>query len=433
MPDLSLFTSFKWNFTIMTQQFAEQLNTNQSKQQPSRLKKIFIPLIIIIVAIAVFMLMMFSAPKPEKKPVENKAPLVNVAPINVEHVDLTVQSQGTIQPIIETNLIAEVSGRIIEVSPNFNNGGYFEKGEVILKINDEDYQIALLQAQARLDGAKAALLEEQARSKQAKDEWLLSGKPLTEAPLMALRTPQLQKAQADINLANADVESAKIKLTRTVIRAPYTGILKSKQVDIGQFVNMGSILATSFAIESAEIRLPIKTQDIPFLVLPKVNQNNGDAAKVELSMSNANSHHTWQAQLSRYEGEVDSLSRVHYVVATVSDPYNIKQDNNMSHQTSDFKPELRIGSFVNAVIAGKKIENVVVIPRNVVIGKNTLNLIDKDNKLVIKNFSIIHSDHQNLYTNDVFPADLKIVVTELSLPVAGMPLRIADLLSQEGQ
>lgn len=417
----------------MTQQFAEQLNINQSKQQPSRLKKIFIPLIIIIVAIAVFMLMMFSAPKPEKKPVENKAPLVNVAPIKVEHVDLTVQSQGTIQPIIETNLIAEVSGRIIEVSPNFNNGGYFEKGEVILKINDEDYQIALLQAQARLDGAKAALLEEQARSKQAKDEWLLSGKPLTEAPLMALRTPQLQKAQADINLANADVESAKIKLTRTVIRAPYTGILKSKQVDIGQFVNMGSILATSFAIESAEIRLPIKTQDIPFLVLPKVNQNNGDAAKVELSMSNANSHHTWQAQLSRYEGEVDSMSRVHYVVATISDPYNIKQDNNMSHQTSDFKAELRIGSFVNAVIAGKKIENVVVIPRNVVIGKNTLNLIDKDNKLVIKNFSIIHSDHQNLYTNDVFPADLKIVVTELSLPVAGMPLRIADLLSQEGQ
>ncbi len=175
----------------MTEQFDSHTISAQPKSNP--IKKIIIPIVIIVVAIAILMVMKNLAPKPEKKSVEIKPPLVNVEPIKVATVALKVYSQGTVIPNVESTLTAEVSGRIIEVAINFDNGAYFKKDQVIAKINDDVYQVNLLQAQARLEVAKAALLEEQARGQQAKDEWRLSGKSLDEAPLMALRKPQLQK------------------------------------------------------------------------------------------------------------------------------------------------------------------------------------------------------------------------------------------------
>lgn len=408
----------------MTEQHS--LQSSQAKSRGKYVKKIIIPLLIVSIAVAIFSVMMVMAPKPEKKVIEQKPPLVSTMPLTSKQLILKVASQGTVIPEIKTSLIAEVSGRIVEVSPKFHNGGYFEKGEMILKINDEDYQVALLQSQARLNIAKAALLEQQARAKQAKEEWQLSGKPLSDAPIMALRKPQLQKAKADITAAEADLQSAKIKLSRTIITSPYDGLIKQKQVDIGQFVNIGTPLATSFSVERAEVRLPIKTQDIPFLVLPQIKQASLATSPIELTMANGNSSQTWQAELTRYEGEIDTMSRVHYVIATINDPYNLKGNNN--------KTELRVGSFVKAQIHGQLIDNISAIPRRAVIGKNSLHIVNGSNQLMIKSFSVLRSDRDFLYTKESFPDDWHIVLTELEAPVEGMSLRIIEsstLLAEE--
>lgn len=379
------------------------------------LRNVLIPIAILIAGVLILSVMGSLKPKPEKKEVENKAPLVEVKALEKQTVNFKVHSQGTVTPFTETAIVAEVTGRIVDISPKLKAGGYFKKGETLLKIDDIDYQVALLQAKARLEVAKASLMEEKARGEQAEDEWKLTGQPVSEAPAMALRKPQFKKAEADIAVAKADVRAAEIKLARTHIQAPYDALVKEQHVDIGQFVSIGNQMAMIFAVEKAEVRLPIKHQDINFLTLPKINQTSDDAADISLIYVDAGEIKKWPAKLVRYEGVIDSNSRVHYVVAEVKDPYGL--------MNGSANEELRVGSFVNAVIEGKAFENIMTISRESLVGKNSLHMMNSDNQLVIESIDIMRSDSHNVYSQSDLPANYKLILTQLELPVSGMPVR----------
>ena len=399
---------------------------SSSRTQPRMvpLRYVLMPIAIIFAAIFVLILVGAMAPKPAKKPVEIKDPLVEVIPLVRSSFTFTISSQGSIAPRTQTNLISEVSGQVVEVSDKFKVGGFFKKGEQLLAIDDINYQVALVQAESRLNSAQANLLEEKARSEQAEEEWLLSGKSLEQAPIMALRKPYLQKAQADVKAAQADLKQAKIKLQRTKITAPYDAMLKEKNVDIGQYVSVGSSLAMTFAVDYAEVRLPIKQRDVLFLDLPKIDQGNQFGSKVDLQLTVGARDFHWASQLARYEGVIDSQSRVHYVVAQVNDPYAIL--NNSSEQ------ELRIGTFVNAKITGRTLENVIAIPRSLVTGANTIYLVDPLNKLHIQQVTILHSDSEHIYTQDELDLNKQLVTTKLATPIEGMTLRVQSLEDNDG-
>jgi hypothetical protein len=176
------------------------------------------------------------------------------------------------------------------------------------------------------------------------------------------------------------------------------------------------MLATTFAIDYAEARLPIKHRDVMFLSLPKINQKNSASSAVDLSLSVGGQTSHWSSTLTRYEGVVDATSRVHYVIAQIDDPYAILTENTQA--------ELRIGSFVNATITGKTVDDVLAIPRSAVHGANTIYLVDEKNTLRIEKVNILRSDEQFVYSHDQFNADLRLVITRLATPVAGMNLRI---------
>jgi len=386
---------------------------------------------IAIILLAIFALIVFAAlsPKPAKKPVIIKAPLIEVKNIVRKNVTFTITSQGSVLPRTQTNLVSEVSGQITWVNDKYHVGGFFSKGEVLLSINDSSYQVALLQAQSRLEAANAVLIEEQARKDQAEDEWRLTGKSLSEAPILALRLPQLQKAQADVKAAKADVIDAEVKLARTNITAPYDAIMKEKHVDIGQYVSTGSTLAKTFAVDYAEVRLAIKQRDVEFLNLPRINQRDGQLSKVDIYYQLAGTEYAWTAKLTRYEGEVDSRSRVHYIIAQVADPYSVLSTS--QHQ------ELRMGTFVKANIQGKELKNIVTIPRDALRGANKVYLIDRDNKLHIQELKVLRNDADYVYSHDSFASGLRLVTTQMEAPVEGMALRVLgeqqDTLSAEPQ
>ena len=392
--------------------------------QPSKvagkitLYKVVLPLLIILMAAIVFAIMMFSASEPAKKPVDNKPPLVEVLPLNQEDITFVIASQGTVVPARESQLMAQVSGKITLRSEQFYTGKFVKKGALLAQIEQADYQISVQQAEARLEQANANLLEEQARAKQAKEEWQLTGKPLKDAPVLALRTPQLRKANAELTLAQAELEAAQLKLSRTNIYSPYDGIIQNVAIEQGQFVNLGSAIGGIFSVDKAEVRLPIKQQDIPFLNLPKLNQQPNEPTLVALSIDVAGRTQQWQGKIVRYEGQVDATSRVHYLIAEINDPYNLAAVEN--------KTELRMGSFVQANVQGKKFEQISKIPRRYVIGKNTLYLMAQNHQLHIQTFSHIRGDQEYLYSQDNFVDGLQLVITELALPVNDMPLRVAN-------
>lgn len=396
----------------------QMTQTTENITKPARrmvqLRYVLTPIVIVFAAIFLLIVMGLLAPKPAKKPIQIKAPLVDVMSIEPSEVQFVISSQGSVVPRTETTMISEVSGMVTWVSDKFLVGGYFKKGEQLLHIDDITYKVAVLQAESRLETAQSNLATEKARAKQAEDEWKLTGKSLAEAPTLALRLPQLQKAKADLIAAKADLQEAQTKLVRTKIIAPYDAMLKEKMVDIGQYITVGASLAKTFAIDYAEVRLPVKQRDVPFLNLPRINQDNDGSSTVELFYEMDGQKHAWPSKVTRYEGVVDTSSRVHYVVAQVDDPYGIAQSDK----------EIRIGTFVNARINGKAMESISAIPREAVHGANTIYLVDDTNHLHMAKVNVLRADANNVYTTESIAANQRLVLTNLETPVEGMKLRI---------
>jgi RND family efflux transporter MFP subunit len=310
----------------------------------SKLWKYILPLGLIVLSIViVFSLVEIAKGKrPERKEEKEQAMLVDAITARVTSLNLSVFSQGSVKPRTETTVVAEVSGKIVDVSPNFIAGGFFRKDEVLLQIDPSDYQAALKRAQANLASRKAQYADQKARSEQALKDWInleRKGEPSD----LTLRKPQLAEALANVQAAEADLQKAQRDLQRTRIKVPYDGLVRSKQADIGQYVAPGTPLGVTFAIDTAEIRLPLSATDVSFLNLPSVMSPEGKALpRVTLRSDTAGISGEWQAEIIRTEGVIDEKSRVTYAVAQVVDPYGVL---GLSSQS-----ELRIGTFVRAEI-----------------------------------------------------------------------------------
>lgn len=397
----------------MNNQFESNQLTPPKKK--SKLFLIGMPFLIVLVGVIGFSVLKGMATIPDKIPTEIKAPLVDVLSIEPKKITFTIASQGSVVPHTQTNLISEVSGQVIKVSPKLRVGGYFAKGEMLLEIDPITYDVALLEAESRLGSMQANLIQEQARADQAEDEWLLTGKTTEQAPILALRIPQLQKAKADVKAAEADLKEAQTKLKRTQIIAPYEALITEKNVDIGQYVTVNSLIVKTLAIDYAEVRLPIKQADLQYLNLPKVNEVGNKSRKVIISSDQAGETLYWDSYIARYEGVVNSKSRVHYLVAQIDDPYNLINDNNDA--------ELRIGMFVKAKIAGKSFDNIVALPHEVIRGESVY-LINEDKTLSIQAIKVLRSDPVFVYVKNNFKEEQRIIKTKIRTAVNGMALRV---------
>ena len=393
--------------------------SQQIENKDNRVKKVLIPIGIFVGGVLLFIVMSSMAPKPKKHEIVNKAPLVDVVEVNRGLVTFEIESQGSVSPRTSTTLVSEVSGQIKSVSNKFVVGGFFTKGEQILEIDPISYEVALLQAQARLDGANAKLVEEKARAEQAEKEWSLTGRNKRNAPILALRKPQLQQAIADVKAAEADVKSAQIKLKRTTIVAPYDAMIKAKMVDVGQYVSTGSQLATTFAVDYAEIRLPIKEQDMAYIDIPAIGKMDNNGSRVMLESFRGDKLRRWSTQISRWEGVVDQTSRVNYVVAQINDPYGLKSNE----QPIEALP---IGTFVKAKIIGSETSDIIAIPRKALRGADQIYSVGKNNKLDITRVKILRSDSKNIYIEDGFEDGSKIILTKLATNIVGMPVRLEE-------
>ena len=382
--------------------------------------KFMLPLILIIgsVLVVIALVLWQKSQSAERKPDAEKAVLVETIEAEVVSLNFTVNSQGTVRPRTETTLVSEVSGKIVSVAPEFVSGGFFHHGEVLLQIDPSDYKTGLKRAEAALASRKAKLADETARSEQALKDWINMGKQGQPSDL-GLRKPQMADAEANVSAAEADVQKARRDLERTRITVPYDGLVKQKAVDIGQYVTPGTRLGVTFAIDTAEVRLPLTDNDLHYLDLPsetEVKNENKSFPPVMLSTESAGGLNQWQARIIRTEGVVDEISRVIYAVAQVVDPYSVL---GQSHQQ-----ELKIGTFVNAEIQGLPAENVVVLPRYVLRADHTILTANADNELEILPVTVLRAEPKKVYLSKGIKGGTKVVTTTLDAPVPGTKLAI---------
>lgn len=326
---------------------------------------------IVILGGCVYAAWWFIANPPEQTTVEVPPTLVRVEGTVLHKTthQIKARSQGTVQPRTRSTLLPEVSGKIIEINPAFRPGGFFNKDEVLMKLDPVDYETAIIVAKAAQAQAEVTLVEEKARAEQARENWKAMGRA-GEPSALVVRAPQVMQAEADIASAKARVLKAERDLERTVIRAPYAGQVLEQAADLGQFVTQGTTLGRIFAVDYVEIRLPLPERETQFLDLPQPfrDQPAGESPKVALKTTVAGKPVLWEGRIVRVESSLDEQTRQATAVAQVIDPYT---------RRSDGAPPLTIGSFVEAEIAGQTLDNVYVIPRNAVRAGNEIILIDR--------------------------------------------------------
>lgn len=328
-----------------------------------------LPLLVIVIGAAGATLLYVLRQDVETRPPPRLAPLVRTETVVHRAVQIAVRSQGTVQPRTEGTLVPEVSGVVIAASPSWGDGGFFAAREVLLKIDPRDYELALVRARAQIEQAKLRLAEEEEEARAARVEWETHGRVDKKPSSLLLREPQLAEAKAALAAAKAAEEQAQRDLERTSIRAPYAGRIWEKSVDIGQYVTRSSPVARIYAVDRAEIRLPLPDEELAYLDVPLDYRDcappgaavggTPSGPQVRLRARFAGTEHTWWGRVTRTEAEINPRSRMVHVVAEVEDPYGRSEDA----QTQD-RPPLAVGLFVEAEILGRILRDVVVLPRH---------------------------------------------------------------------
>ncbi len=385
-----------------------------------RLLQILVPIVLLAIGGTVFYLLVTTAPEPRQRPNFSTTPDVVARKLAPESYTVTLETQGEVRARTTSTLIPEVRGQIVDVARNFTEGGFFEEGDVLLEIDDSDYQTELIVADAALAQAELREFEELARYEQAKLDWERLN-PGVEANPLTLREPQLKQARAATASAKARLTTAERNLERTKIRAPYAGRVLSKNVDVGQYVSPGNQLARIYAVDFAEVRLPLTATQFSFLDLPSVyrgeNPSFREGPVVTLSSTIGTETYEWRGRITHTEGLVDSRSRQLFVVAQVRNPYG---------ESADGRPPLKVGSFVQAKIEGKTLEDVYVIPRVLLRENEFVLLVDSENYLSRRSVELAWETDEVIVVQSGLNAGDKLCLTEVPYALEGWPVNVTD-------
>ncbi|WP_439134491.1 efflux RND transporter periplasmic adaptor subunit [Pseudomaricurvus sp.] len=366
-------------------------------------------------------------PNPTPTPVATPPPLsVTVVHAEPSAQAITVKSQGTVAPRREIDLVAEVSGRITQVDPNFVDGAFVKAHQPLITIDPRDYETALLGAEARVADASQLLATEKGRTRQAKREWRDLGN--REANALFLREPQLAAAEAQLQSAKADRDQAQLNLERTQVSIPFDGRIRTTQVDLGQYVTPGTPIASVYDTSLAEIRLPLTDRQIALVDLPlglngdlptapDTDETHTTGPEVTLIGTIAGKRYSWRGHITRTEASLDTRSRLYYAVAEVKDPFRVTGNflNN-----DDIQAPLIVGLFVEAHIQGRQLEGVITVPHEALFKRNHLYTLDADNRVHEKSVSLLHTDGQQAWIRGDLHQGEPIVVGRQSLLNEGM-------------
>ena len=412
----------------------------QATNQNRRLK-IISTFAVAIIGIAFAIMLAKSGKKPESQIPQPKLPAVEVQIAEATRHTYRIQSQGTALPRTSIRLVSEVSGKVVSVAESFDAGQFFAKGDVLLKIDARDYELALAQARSQVAQAQLRLQMEVKEADVVRREWELlnQGEPTG----LQAREPQLASARAALEAALAAEEAAKRNLDRCEIRAPFDGMVARAGVRPGQFAALATPLGELFATDVAEVRLPLIASDLSFIDLPRPGAKValGQAPKVTLSARAGERRTEWHGHIVRSEETVDPMNRMVYVVAQVVDPYGLAK--------RDGAP-LRSGTFVRASIEGRTQENVIVLPRQALRGKDRvwiadpvwiesetstlqewLGYRDQQTRLIFRSVDVSFADAKQVTVAAGIQQGEQVVVSLLAAVVDGMGVKVREAESTD--
>lgn len=382
------------------------------------------PLLILGAALLVVFVLFRLQRSPEERPRQDTAPLVRVVIAEPAAFHFEVVANGAVSPRTESDLIPQVSGEIVEMSPALVAGGFFESGDLLARIDEADYRVDREAARAQVARAESEYgraKKELGRQQQLADRSVASQSRIDDSEnAFRIAEASLRESQARLERASRDLE-------RTTIRAPYRGRVRSEQVDVGQFVNRGDRIARIYAVDFAEIRLPLPDRELAYLDVPLGPQAKSDseippdAPQVWLEANFAGEAHRWEGRLVRTEAELDPRSRMVNLVARVADPFGLETERSAP---------LAIGLFVEARIEGLHVDRAFVLPRDSLRPDNRLYLVDANDQIQFREVELLRTERDRIIVGSGLVAGDRVCTSPLDAALEGMNVRVVEDAAQ---
>ena len=362
--------------------------------------------------VGVYLYLASGLPEETKPLAEKKQIKTRVAELHVTDYQVQITTQGIVQPINTVTLSAQVGGQIVHVSPQFEVGAYFAEGDVLLEVDARDYRTAVAVAEASLLSAQSA--RDLAKLNHQRTDQLFERKGISEAEVNQ-SAATLAQAAAAVDSASADLDQAKRDLERTSIVAPFAGRVRAKNIGLGHSVGVGMPLGIVFAVDYAEVRLPIANRELQYLTLPEHADDEPVTVELRDAISKLNTT-VWNAEIVRTEGTLDQDSLELFAIARILDPFGLETG----------EPPLRIGQPVRASIAGAVLHDVVKLPRNAVRQMDKVNLVDRnDLTLIPLTVNALWSDEDFVVVaQSTLQPDTLLAITPIVYAVAGAKVEV---------
>ncbi len=416
--------------------------------------KVILPILLLVGTIFLGKYLIGTGPEPQKKPFVVSSPVVEVMTLSPQDYTVSIKASGIVRAGTQTNLVSEVSGRITKISDKFQEGSYFEKGEVLLSIDQANYKNSLAIVLADVAANRALLAQINEEEKSSKRSYQLAKKNLSlgKKEVSRLRgllakkviarsileieqqkTNQLQQkledlkgkintfksrkqaTQAKITATLARETQERLNLSRTIIKAPYSGRIFQKNVGIGQFVSMGSTLGKIYSTDYAEVDLPLSLPRYELLGLPESFKNKSVNKQLfpDVRFTNPNSiqSNQWKGRVVRTSAVLDVNSRQINVIARIDNPFDA---------INNLRSPLRIGQYIEAKIKGKTFKDVYVLP-SVSVRQNKEILVLADGKIHIIPITVLWNTQTETVVSTKENIDSKnLVITSMSQATEGM-------------
>ena len=384
--------------------------------------KVFLTLLILTLAVVAAAGIIMTRPMPEPVAIAPNVVAIRGIQMEAENIPLTIYAQGVVEPLTASELITQVNGRVAWVSPNFNAGGFFKQGEPLVKLESEDYEARVGLAEAR---EVRALAEFEHATFELKRMRALVKDQLVSQAMLENAVRQTRLTEAALKEAQINLDQAERDLDRTELRAPFDAIVRSKAVDLGEFVSMGKPLAQLFAADGFEVRLPVLDTQLAYLNLPSSIEataplNSANLPSVRLSAQYAGAAASWDAQLVRSESEIDRRSRMVTLVARVSGTRNALSAN-----------PLPVGAFVNAEIEGITLENAFQLPRSALRQDNQVLVVDEESRLRFREVSIARYEQDRILIQSGLREGDIVNISPIQAVVDGMEVSVTETLAEQ--
>jgi RND family efflux transporter MFP subunit len=405
----------------------DKQNNMLSEKQPNPARsprpiiRIVLSLVILGVGIGGASYLKNSAPRTEKRPPVKLSPTVLIQTVKPSGYQVIVTAMGIVIPAREVVLKSRVSGEIVEIHPEFTEGGFLKKDMRIIHIDPQDYELALARKRSTVTDAKYALKLELGHQAVAKREWELlnQGKAALDMEKeLALRQPHLDKVRADLSAAEAELKAAMLDLERTHITLPFNAMVRSKSVDRGSQVTPQEPLAELVGTDAYRVQVSLPVDRLEWIDVPVQAGDSGSKARIIYGQGNKCS-----GTVIRLMGDLAAEGRMARILVEVVDPLGLNASN------QDRTP-LLIGEYVRVKILGRKLDNVFQIPRIALKDNSSIWIVNENQTLEIRKVPTVWRDADVVLLKDGLKPGERLIVSDLPAPVEGMTVRAEPLKSE---